>query len=73
MRTITLRDFSGTVHVFQNGKINTLSNMTKEWSAMVFDIGVAYKEDTDKVTEVMVRVADEMREDEEWKDTILEP
>jgi moderate conductance mechanosensitive channel len=29
LRTITLRDFSGVVHIFQNGKINTLANMTK--------------------------------------------
>jgi small conductance mechanosensitive channel len=49
LRTITLRDFSGVVHVFQNGKVNTLSNMTKEWSAIVFDVGVAYKEDPDRV------------------------
>ncbi|MDA3949270.1 MAG: mechanosensitive ion channel family protein [Spirochaeta sp.] len=64
LRTIVLRDVSGVVHVVQNGKINTLSNMTKEWSAIVFDIGVAYKEDTDKVVAVMERVAAELRNDE---------
>jgi small conductance mechanosensitive channel len=58
LRTITLRDLSGVVHVFQNGKINTLSNMTKGWSAMVFDIGVAYKEDTDQVANTMREVAE---------------
>jgi moderate conductance mechanosensitive channel len=73
MRTITLRDFSGVVHVFQNGKINTLSNMTKEWSAMVFDIGVAYKENVDTVMEVMRQVGDSMQNDENFKNAILEP
>lgn len=73
LRTIRLRDFSGVVHVFQNGKIDTLANMTKEWSAMVFDIGVAYKEDTDKVAEVMKRVGDEMQADPAFKEKILEP
>jgi small conductance mechanosensitive channel len=53
LRTTVLRDLSGVVHVFQNGKIDTIANMTKEWSAMVFDVGVAYKEDTDHVTRVM--------------------
>ena len=53
LRTTTLRDFEGVVHIFQNGKINTISNLTKEWSAVAFDIRVAYKEDTDKVMEVM--------------------
>ena len=73
LRTITLRDFSGTVHIFQNGKINTLANMTKEWSATVFDVGVAYKEDTDKVKSVMKEVGDQMMEDPEYQDSILEP
>lgn len=73
LRTITLRDFSGTVHIFQNGKINTLANMTKEWSAMVFDVGVAYKEDTDKVVEVMKAVGEDLRKDPEFEDAILEP
>ena len=47
-RTIVLRDQAGTVHIFPNGPVTTLSNMTNEWSAYVFDIGVAYKEDTDQ-------------------------
>lgn len=66
MRTTTLRDVSGVVHTFQNGKINTLSNMTKGWSAMVVDIGVAYKEDTDKVSEVLKAVGEEMEKDETY-------
>ena len=73
LRTIMLRDLSGVVHVFQNGKVNSLSNMTKEWSAMVFDIGVAYKEDTDKVSEVMKQVSAEMMAEEAYAQYILEP
>ncbi len=72
-RTIALRDLAGVVHVFPNGTINTLSNMTKGWSGYVIDMGVAYKEDTDHVAEVMVRVAEEMRQDPEWGYRILEP
>jgi len=73
LRTITLRDLSGVVHIFQNGKINSLSNMTKEWSAMVFNIGVAYKEDTDTVIKIMKEVGDELGTDPEFKDKIIEP
>ena len=65
-RTIVLRDLSGTVHVFPNGTINTMSNLTSEWSAYVFDIGVAYKEDVDKVIELMKAVGKELREDEKF-------
>lgn len=73
VRTISLRDFSGTVHIFQNGKINNLSNMTKEWSAAVFDIGVAYKENPDKVIEVIEKVGTELKENEAFGVNILEP
>ncbi|TVQ69378.1 MAG: mechanosensitive ion channel family protein [Balneolaceae bacterium] len=73
LRTTILRDFSGIVHVFQNGKINSLSNMTKEWSAMVFDIGVAYKEDIEKVIDIMKQVGNELSEDPDFKDLIISP
>lgn len=72
-RTITLRDLAGVVHVFPNGTITILANMTKDWSAYVIDVGVAYKEDTDHVVDVMRRVAEELRQDSGYKDRILEP
>ncbi len=73
LRTVTLRDFAGTVHVFQNGKIGTLSNMTKDWSAIVFDIGVAYKEDTQRVMDVIKRVGDELKDDPDFANDITDP
>ncbi len=73
LRTITLRDLSGVVHIFQNGKISSLSNMTKDWSAMVFDIGVAYKENVEEVIKVIEQVAGEMESEDPYKANILEP
>ena len=73
LRTITLRDLSGVVHIYQNGKINTLSNMTKDWSAMVFDIGVAYKENVEEVIKVIEQVASDLEKEEPYKLGILEP
>lgn len=71
-RTIMLRDLSGTVHIFPNGSINTLANMTYVWSAIVLDIGVAYKENTDRVVEVMRAVSAELRQDERFGPNMLE-
>lgn len=71
-RTIVLRDLAGTVHVFPNGTVTTLSNMTQEWSAYVFEIGVAYREDTDRVVEVLKRVGEGLREDATCGPLILE-
>ncbi|MCW5799453.1 MAG: mechanosensitive ion channel family protein [Nitrospira sp.] len=72
-RTISLRDFSGVVHIFPNGGITTLSNMTKDWSAFVLDMGVAYREDTDRVVEVMRAVGEGLRQDQEFGALIIEP
>ena len=72
-RTISLRDFSGVVHIFPNGGITTLSNMTKDWSAFVLDMGVAYREDTDRVVEVMRTVGEGLRQDQAFGSLIIEP
>ena len=72
-RTITLRDLSGTVHIFPNGTVTTLANMTKEWSAYVMEIGVAYKEDTDRVVEIMRAVGEDLQQDPQVGRKMLEP
>ena len=72
-RTITLRDLAGVVHIFPNGTVATLANMTKGWSAYVMEIGVAYKEDTDRVVAVMKEVGDELQRDPEYQPHMIEP
>lgn len=73
LRTTVLRSLDGIVHIFPNGSITSISNMTREFSFYVFDVGVAYKEDTDKVSQVLREIGAEMQADEEFKDSILEP
>ena len=72
-RTVVLRDQAGVVHVFPNGTINTLANATMDWSAYVIDITVSYKEDTDGVTGIMHRVAEEMRNETDYRRLMIEP
>lgn len=65
LRTIVLRDVEGTVHVFPNGGITTLANRSKDYSyAPVIDVSVVYKEDIDRVSEVLRGVGDDVRADE---------
>lgn len=71
LRTLVLRDLSGTVHVVPNGEITTLSNKTKEFSYAVLDIGVAYKEDTDHVSAVLHDVGAELKSDSDFNNSIL--
>jgi moderate conductance mechanosensitive channel len=72
-RTVVLRDQAGAVHVFPNGSINSLANTTMDWSACVIDISVSYREDPDRVMDVMRRVAEEMRAEPPYDQVMLEP
>jgi small-conductance mechanosensitive channel len=73
LRTIALRGLDGTVHVIPNGAITELSNMTKDYSFAVLDVGVAYKEDVDRVTDVLGAVGAELQADPAFGPRILEP
>ncbi|CUQ65672.1 MAG: mechanosensitive ion channel family protein [Nitrospira sp.] len=73
LRSIRLRDVSGSVHVVPNGIVDRVKNMTKGFSFYVFDVGVAYKEDVDRVMAVLVEIAEELRADPLYAEDILEP
>jgi len=73
LRLTVLRDLAGNVHYVRNGEINVVTNMTKEYSRYVFDIGVAYREDVDEVIAVVKQVDEELRSDPEFGADILEP
>lgn len=73
LRMTVLRDLAGNVHFVRNGKIDFVTNMTKEYSRYVFDIGVAYREDVDIVMQVLKEIDAELRQDDAFKDDILEP
>ena len=66
LRTLVLRDVAGVKHFFPNGTITTLANVTQEWSAYVFDIGIDYRADVDRAIGVMRRVGEELREDPQF-------
>jgi len=72
LRTTVLRDLEGIVHTIPNGEVQSVRNMTYEWSRVVLDIGVAYKEDVDKVIRVLREVGSKMRQEEPYSSFMLE-
>jgi len=73
IRSLRLRDASGSVHSIPFSTVDKVTNLTKEFSYAILDVGVAYREDTDDVFAVMTEVAEGMRSDPEWAPLILEP
>ena len=72
LRTTTLRDFEGVVHIIPNGAITTVSNLTKAWSRNVLDIAVAYRENVDHVIALLREIGDEFHADPEWGELLLD-
>ena len=73
IRTIRLRDLQGHVHTVPFSGVDTISNMTKEFSYYLIDMGVAYREDYDEVVAVMREVGAELQQDPDFGPNMLEP
>ncbi len=73
IRTVRLRDLTGTVHTIPFSSIEGVSNLTRDFSFYVFDLGVAYREDVDAVIALLKRIGEELRADAEIGPLILEP
>ncbi|CAA9345298.1 MAG: Potassium efflux system KefA protein / Small-conductance mechanosensitive channel [uncultured Gemmatimonadetes bacterium] len=72
LRVVVLRDVHGVVHIVPNGEIKKVSNLTRGWARVVLDVGVAYKEDPDRVMEVMRDEGRKLWEDPQWRPLMLE-
>jgi moderate conductance mechanosensitive channel len=73
LRMTVLRDLSGNVHYIRNSQINVVTNMTKDYSFYVFDIGISYKENIDRVIKIISEVDEELRTDPVFSGDILAP
>lgn len=73
IRKVQLRDLSGTVYTIPFSEITVVENLTKDFSYYLMDVRVAYRENTDDVIELLRVICDEMRQEEKYKDNILEP
>ncbi|HTU94096.1 MAG TPA: mechanosensitive ion channel domain-containing protein, partial [Gemmataceae bacterium] len=72
LRTTVLRDLEGIVHFIPHGTITTVSNQTHGWSRALFDVGIDYKEDTDRVMEVLLEIGRDLRRDPAFGSLILD-
>jgi small-conductance mechanosensitive channel len=73
LKMVRLRDLAGNVYFVPNGEIGVVTNMTKDFSQYVFDIGVAYRENVDEVMDVIREIDEGLRQDPDFGSDILEP
>jgi moderate conductance mechanosensitive channel len=73
LRTTVLRGEDGAVHIFPNGSIQSLSNLTRDYSFYVFTLTISYNDDTDRVVEILKAIAAELSQEEPYKAVVLAP
>ena len=71
LRRTVLRDLKGILHVIPNGEIRVASNYTRSMSRAFFEVGVAYKEDLDRVMDLVRKTWEELAKDPEWEAKII--
>jgi small conductance mechanosensitive channel len=72
-RTIRLRDFDGTLHVFPYSEAQVIHNKTKSFSYYVFDLMVSYDADLARAVQLMHATGAEMQRDTKFGPSIWEP
>lgn len=72
LRTIKLRDFDGTLHVFPYSEAQVIHNRTKSFSFAVFDLSVDYSADIPRAIEVMKQTGAELRADPDFAPLIID-
>ncbi|MEE8516605.1 MAG: mechanosensitive ion channel domain-containing protein [Alphaproteobacteria bacterium] len=73
IRSIRLRDLSGSVHTLPFSEVSTILNLTKDFSYYLMEVGIAYREDVDHVIEVLGDLGGELQADDNFGPFILEP
>jgi small conductance mechanosensitive channel len=73
LRTILLRDADGAVHVFPNGTITALANLSKQYAYAVVDFRIAYEENIDRVIGILREVGASIEKDPGCAPLVLAP
>lgn len=66
LRVTGMRGLDGTMHYISNGNITHVANRSKDWARAVIDVGVAYKENPERVREVLQGVATGAKADAQY-------
>jgi small-conductance mechanosensitive channel len=73
LRSIRLRHQNGQIHTIPFGQLQHVTNFSRDWSTLKFNLRFARDTDLEKIRKVTKKVGQAMLEDPELKDDFLEP
>lgn len=71
LRMTTLKDMDGNIHHVPHGEIKKVTNMTKDFSKVNLNIGVAYETDLEQLEDVINTVGLSLTQDPDWQEKLL--
>ncbi len=73
LRTIKLRDYDGTLHVFPYSEAQVIHNANRGFAYAAFDIPLAFWSDVEKALDIIRSVADSVVKDPDFDSAVLAP
>lgn len=73
IRSMQLRHHNGPVHTVPFGEITSLTNYSRDWAIIKFELRLPFETDIDKVRKIIKKVGLAMMEDEELGSLMLQP
>ncbi len=72
IRTIRLRALDGAVHIIPFSAVTTVTNQTRDYGYALLDISVGLNEDPAHVTDIVKKIAADMRAEPRWATVVLD-
>ena len=73
IRSFQLRHHNGPVHTIPYGEIRTLTNWSRDWAIMKFELRIAFETDIDMVRKIIKQIGNELMEDPVFGANMLQP
>jgi small conductance mechanosensitive channel len=73
LRATYVRAINGDLFTVPNGEIRVLANLTRDWSKVQIDLGIAYEEDLDRALRILAENAGAFAKDPTLAQHLLEP
>ena len=73
VRSMQLRHHNGPIHTVPYSQISTLTNFSRDWVIMKFELRIPFEEDVEKVRKLIKKVGKKLLDDPEHGSEFLEP
>ena len=73
VRSMQLRHHNGPIHTIPYSQISTLTNFSRDWVIMKFELRIPFEEDVEKVRKLIKKIGKKLLDDPEHGSEFLEP